>query len=284
MDKTRFSDYAVDLFSHIYSRKRVKNAIKSGNLLLNGEPAETGRWVKTGDRIDLVDHEKKAPKSYNMEIDVVYEDDHLAVVHKPAGIVVNGNRFRTLENALQENMKKSPLEDALQWPRPVHRLDSSTSGLLLVAKTARASTDLGRQFAERTIHKIYRAVVVGTMPQQGVIDESIDNQSAVTAYTLIKTVPSLRNESLSLVELYPETGRTHQLRIHLSRAGHPIMGDRIYGREGKTLLHKGLFLAAVGLGFTHPVTREQLAIRVNEPGKFNSLLEREEKRWRKYTV
>jgi len=92
----------------------------------------------------------------------------------------------------------------------------------------------------------------------------------------------LRNEFLSLVDLYPQTGRTHQLRIHLSKLGYPIMGDTLYGVEGKVFKGKGLFLCAIGLRFNHPITDEKIAIQINEPNKYNILLEREEKRWNRY--
>ncbi len=279
---SRFSDYACGLFAQLYSRKSVKKAIKNGDLLVNGEKAETGRWIKQGDKIELIEPENTQPKEYKLALEVVYEDDFLAVINKPAGIVVNGNRFRTIENALLGNIKRSGQEDALKWPRPVHRLDSQTKGLLVISKTAKAHISLGKQFEDRSIKKMYRAVVKGTPPPQGIIDKPVNGRNAVTGFTLIRSVPSLKNKTLSLMELLPETGRTHQIRIHLAGSGHPVMGDTLYGENGNTLLHKGLFLASVGLTFRHPVTQEKLNIKIEDPPRFRLFMEREEKRWRKY--
>ena len=280
--KQRLSDYAIGLFVQLVSRNSVRKAIKKQELLINGEPGETGRWVNEGDRIELAESEFNPPKTYNLVLDVVYEDDCLAVINKPSGIVVSGNRFKTIENSLSANLKKSRAEDALRWPKPVHRLDSMTSGLLIISKTSEAHRKISRQFENGTVKKIYKAVIQGTISEKGFIDKDTEGRSAYTEYSLEKTVPSLRNESLSLVKLYPHTGRTHQLRIHMSGIGHPIVGDTVYGTKGNVLLHKGLFLAAVAVSFNHPLSSEKLEFEINEPDKFHSFLEREEKRWYKY--
>lgn len=275
----RFVDYTCGVFVQLPSRNSVKKAIKKGALLLNGEKANSGKWVHQGDRIELVDLEEQKPKLYDMKLDVVFEDEHFAVINKPSGLVVNGNQFRTVENVLVGNIKPSIQEDALKWAKPVHRLDSLTSGLLIVSKTASAHIHLAKQFEEHTIQKTYMAVVVGTPADTGIIEDEIEEQQAKTTFFKEKTVPSLRNETLSLVRLMPHTGRTHQLRIHLANMGNPIVGDILYGEEGNVLKHKGLFLAAVKLELTHPFTGEQMKIVVDEPQKFHTFLEREEKRW-----
>ncbi|MBN1532050.1 MAG: RluA family pseudouridine synthase [Spirochaetes bacterium] len=213
---------------------------------------------------------------------MVYEDEYLAVIVKPAGIVVSGNRFRTVENALQGNLNQTGADDGLKRPKPVHRLDSMTRGLLIVSKTAHAHVDIGRQFQAGLVQKVYTAVVKGTPPRNGSISEMIENRTAETRYSLIQSVPSLKNGTVSLINLYPETGRTHQLRIHLAGIGHPIIGDVCYGEKGDVLLHKGLFLAAVGLAFGHPESGERLEFRIDAPCKFRSFLERERRRWERY--
>ena len=161
-------------------------------------------------------------------------------------------------------------------------MDSPTSGLLLFAKTSKALLSLNQQFENRTIKKRYRAIVNGKIDQKGLIDLSIDDKAASTRYQRIELVESLQNQWLSLVDLFPKTGRTHQLRIHLSGIGHHIVGDKIYGKEGDILKHKGLFLCATQLEFIHPATNQTVTFKIEEPAKFKALLKREKWRWEKY--
>ena len=213
---------------------------------------------------------------------MVFEDEYLAVINKPPGIEVSGNKYKTIENALSINLKPSAQPDALPWPRPVHRLDYSTSGLLLIAKTSTAQRLLGQAFEERRIHKRYCAVVMGLIPTLGTVETPIDGLNALSEYEPVLTVPSLRSGHVSLVHLFPTTGRTHQLRIHMASIGHPIVGDPKYGEDGNTLKGKGLFLASIGLRFPHPVTQQEMNICIDAPPKFNALLEREQARWDKF--
>ncbi len=251
-------------------------------MLLNGAQAETGRWVAENDRIELVDLELNPPKTYEHPLKVVYEDAHLAVVVKPAGIVVSGNQFQTLQNMLPYSVKISTEVDALKWPRPVHRLDKATSGLVLVANTRQAHMGLGKLFEKGLIHKTYVAVVAGETEQSGRITSKINGQEADTSFTTLRRVPSLNHLFLSLVQLHPKTGRTHQLRIHMAGNGHPISGDTAYGQPGSVMLHHGLFLAAVGLSFKHPCMAQMVNVNIDIPHKFVSYLNREERRWHKY--
>jgi 23S rRNA pseudouridine1911/1915/1917 synthase len=278
----RISEYARKIFSNIPSRKGIKKAILRNEILLEGKPVETGRWVQPGNQIDWVDLELKTPKILPLKLEVVFEDEYLAVINKPAGIIVSGNQFRTVENALLHNISKSAEQDGLRKPRVVHRLDSPTSGLLLVAKTALAHLKLSQQFEAKTILKKYQAIVIGDIDEAGILEKPIDGKTALTHFKKIKTVPSLKNKWLSLVDLFPQTGRTHQLRIHLSDFGFPILGDAMYGKEGLILKHKGLFLGAVELVFSHPKTGERVTVKINAPQKYETLLRREERRWQKY--
>lgn len=282
VEEIRFSDYALKVIAAIPSRQGIKKAIKRGELLIDGKPAETGRWMIPGQQIDYIDLETKAPKIYDLSLEVVYEDEYIAVINKPSGIDVSGNKFRTIYNALAENIKKSGEADALKYPKPVHRLDSLTSGLLMIAKTASAHMLMGQQFERREIKKKYRAIVIGEIQEKGTFSDPINDMEALTEFSCVKTVPSLRNEWLSLVELSPHTGRTHQLRIHLANSGFPIMGDRLYGTEGEVLKGKGLFLCAVELSFNHPIDKRAMTVKIKEPYKFVSLLDREKRRWEKY--
>jgi 23S rRNA pseudouridine1911/1915/1917 synthase len=279
--RIRFSDYALGLFEQLPSRKSVKKAIKKGRLLLNEAVVEGGRFLKAGDRILLLAEEQELP-ILEMKLEVHYEDEHLAIVYKPAGIPVSGYQKRTLEMALPFNLSLSKEKDALAQPRPVHRLDLPTRGLLLIAKTASCRIALGEAFANGTIHKRYQAVAMGRPPEAGQIDSDIAEKEALTSFQLLKTVDSLRSGQLSLLNLYPKTGRKHQLRIHLSEAGYPILGDKQYGKAGETLLHKGLFLAACGLNFQHPITKEEINLQLETPYKFEALLEREQRRYDDY--
>ncbi|MCF7816479.1 MAG: RluA family pseudouridine synthase [Kiritimatiellales bacterium] len=278
----RFSDYARTAFPTIPSRKAMAKTIKRGGFFIDGAPAGSGDWVQTGQAMERVELQQQVPKVYRLPLEVVFEDEYLAVINKPAGIEVSGNKFKTVENALAGSLAPSLLPDALDWPRPVHRLDYSTSGLLLVAKTAGAQVFLGQQFEARAIHKRYCAVVMGELHSPGQVDEPVDGQSAQSRYEPVRSIPSLRSGRLTLVDLFPVTGRTHQLRIHMAMIGHPVVGDQKYGSAGRVLKGKGLFLAAMSLRFPHPTDGRIMNISIDPPTKFRSLLEREETRWEKF--
>lgn len=282
VEDVRLYDYAQQIFTTIPSRKGIKKAISREEIIVDGEKTTTGLWIKSGQKIELLESSVNPPKEYRLDLEVVYEDEYFAIINKPAGIPVSGNQFRTIQNALIGNIKLSKEADALRWAKPVHRLDSPTSGLLIIAKTAKTLVRLGQQFENKEIQKRYCAIVIGKTPKNGTIDIEIEGLKSLTEYQLKSFVPSLRNEFLSLVELSPKTGRTHQLRIHLSKLGFPILGDKLYGNEGKILAGKGLFLAAIELQFNHPITNEPIRIQIEAPYKFNALLDRENRRWEKY--
>ncbi|MCB2207079.1 MAG: RluA family pseudouridine synthase [Bacteroidetes bacterium] len=280
--RERFLDYSAKVIKALSSRSSIKKAIKKGELLLDGEMAAGGTWLQPGQKIELLETKNKPPKAFDMELEVVFEDESLAVIHKPAGISVSGNKYKTIQNALISNLQNSKEPDALKWPRPVHRLDYGTSGLLLIAKTTSALAQLGRQFEERKINKTYRAIVLGKLNDEGIVTEQINGKEAVTKYKVISKVRSLYTDWVSLVEVYPETGRTHQIRIHMANLGHPILGDSKYGTEMKLLKKKGLFLAAVGISFQHPVSRKQQSVSIEMPEKFTKRLHTERRRWKKH--
>ncbi|MCB0649876.1 MAG: RluA family pseudouridine synthase [Saprospiraceae bacterium] len=279
----RLQDYAKVVFKpFLFSGQGAKKAIKRGNVLVNGAVALTGYWIQPGDIIELRESAETPPKIFELPLEIIYEDEHLAVINKPSGIPVSGNQFKTIRNALLFNLERSKDEDALTWPKPVHRLDAPTSGLLLIARTNLASIALGQQFEAKSIQKKYHAIVIGKTPDHGHWDSPVNGQSAYTEYKTLESVPSLKNKWISLLELWPKTGRTHQIRIHLSEAGYPIMGDKIYGTEGKVMKGKGLFLASTGLMFRHPTFNKKMIIEIEIPYKFRSLLDREKRRWKKY--
>ncbi|MBI9056272.1 MAG: RluA family pseudouridine synthase [Labilibaculum sp.] len=282
IEDIRLQDYAPKIFNSISSYQGMKKAIKRKKVYVDGEPAPTGLWVKEGQRIELLDLELPPAKVFEMELEIVYEDDHIAVINKPAGVSVSGNLFRTIQNMLPFNLKESSCQDALPVFRPVHRLDNPTCGLLLVAKTSQAIGALGAQFENRTIKKRYTAVVIGDLPDKGRVEMEVDGKEAVSTFRVVKKVPSIRNKSLCMVHLFPETGRTHQLRIHMAGLGTPILGDKLYGTEGEILQKKGLFLCAAGLHFEHPFTNEKMDLSIDPPYKFGRFMEMEEKRYDKH--
>lgn len=250
--------------------------------MLNGEITEGGRWLKNGDVITHVKIEIHPPKSYHLKLNIIFEDEYLAVIEKPAGISVSGNQFKTIQNALLFTIKPSNNSDALPWPLPVHRLDNQTSGLLIIAKTKTTRVKLGQAFEQKKIQKTYNAIVIGKTKDQGVIESMIDDKKSISHYRKIVEYPSLKNEILTLLELNPLTGRTHQLRIHCAEMGHPILGDKLYGTPGLILKFKGLFLAALRLEFNHPITHEKLDFGLRIPSKFLNRLENEARRYNSY--
>ncbi len=279
---TRLIDFAQKVFKNIPSKSALKKIIKRGEIKIDGEEAGEGVWLQAGQKIEWVESDIKVPKIFPLPLPVVYEDEHLAVINKPPGFPVSGNRFKTIQNALLFNIKPSTKKDALKLPRPVHRLDYPTSGLLVIAKTASTLMHLGQQFENKQIKKRYRAIVAGKILEDGIINTPINGQQALTHFKLIKHGRSLHTQWMSVVDLFPETGRTHQLRIHLSEMGFPILGDDKYGDVSARLKGKGLFLSAVEISFLHPETGKPLNVKIEQPDKFTSFYEREQRRWIKY--
>lgn len=266
----RLSDLPSGTFSILPSRKGVKKAIDKGLVKLNGTTAQTGDWVSGGETLELL-FEPNNQLVFELKLEVIYEDDYLAVVNKPAGIEVSGNKRRTVTNALPFNVKTSREADALNRPQPAHRLDFPTTGALLVAKTRSALTKLNQAFQERHIRKDYLAVAIGDMPEQGEITFPVDGKPASSQFKRLQSMDSDRFNILNLVLLEPQTGRRHQLRKHLAAMGNPILGDRDYGLQGKVLKGKGLYLHAFKLRFNHPVTGVPVEIRSSVPEKMTKL-------------
>jgi tRNA pseudouridine65 synthase/23S rRNA pseudouridine1911/1915/1917 synthase len=278
-DKTRIYDYLVGKFEIISTRKGVKKAFKRKQILLNGEYARSATYLKDGDNIELLELDVSDNKSFEIDLEILFEDEEIAIVVKPAGLIVSGNKFKTLQNALQPNLKESLAKDKLPTPLTTHRLDSQTSGLVIVAKTYSSRIKLGEMFEKRDIHKTYHAIVQGKLEGLGEINTVVEAKSARTLYQSVQVADSVKNDFISLVKLSPISGRKHQIRIHLSSLGHPIVGDKLYGEKDNILKHKGLFLAATSLKFEHPKTGKQLSFDTSLPDKFMSLMSREQK-WR----
>ncbi len=267
----RLQDYGVGIFESAPTKSALKKAIKRGCVTVNGSPATTATILNGGEKIELsVSLEHQSTPRFDLDLRVLFEDDYLAVIHKPAGISVSGNRLKTIAHALKWNIRRSFQSDAAP-PQPVHRLDYPTTGNLLIGKTSRSIRALNRLFAEKKIRKTYYAITIGDMQPEGEITADIDGKSASSGYTVIDSVASTRFGRLNLIELIPQTGRRHQLRKHLAMIGNPILGDKEYGIKDLILRGKGLYLHACGLKFTHPLTDETVMINNPLPGKFTKI-------------
>ena len=219
-------------------------------------------------------------------LSIIHQDEHIVVVNKPPGMSVHRGWDRSSSPLLQI------LRDQLNtYLFPVHRLDKGTSGVLVFAFDQKSAHLLQEQFVQGGAQKMYLTLCRGkndaikeiNYPLSKVVRRGKINQGTKKhATTALQFLGS--HGRYGLYSASPKTGRTHQLRIHLSQIGHPIIGDKLYGKEGSILKHKGLFLAAVRLQFVHPITFEKLDIKIEMPYKFQSLLEREKRRWEKFKL
>lgn len=267
----RIQEYGVGIFIHAPTKSALKKALKKQFITVNDAVATTATFIKGGETIRLVIPAQIPPKKQlKFPLKILFEDDCLAAIYKPAGILVSGNSFKTITNALEQNLTPSTAEDATT-PQPVHRLDYATTGILLIGKTSSSIRALGNLFEERKLKKTYLAITIGNMPSTGTITSEVGDKMAQSDYTVLETVPSGRFGILNLVKLNPESGRRHQLRIHLSSIGNPILGDKDYGIEGLILTGKGMYLHAHTLNFEHPFTQEKLNLKADLPEKFNTI-------------
>ena len=269
LDKpVRLSDLSFEFFRTLNSRKAVKKATKQGLIYINGKRGYTAVFIQGGEQIKLFSDVNTAEqKPIDLKIEVLYEDDYLALVNKPAGIEVSGNKKWTLEHALSGNLKHSTQEDATN-PEPIHRLDYPTSGVLLIGKTRSIIIKLNKLFEQHKIQKTYHAICIGKIVKHGFIEEPIDNKNSKSEFEVIETIASPRFEFLNFVELTPHTGRRHQLRKHMAFIGNPILGDLLYSKEGLILKRKGLYLHASSLEFIHPISGEDVKSKAPLPKKF----------------
>lgn len=271
-----------------YSRSQIQQWLKDERVMVNGTTVKANYKVKAGDQVTIAVPEPTVLEltPENIPLEIVYEDEDVAVVNKPQGMVVHpsaGHPNGTLVNALLFHMQNlSSINDVIR-PGIVHRIDKDTSGLLMIAKNDFAHESLAKQLKEKTSLRKYVALVHGVIPhEKGVIDAPIgrsktdrkmqavieEGKPAVTHFQVLE-----RFADFTLVELQLETGRTHQIRVHMKYIGYPLAGDPVYGPK-KTLPGKGQFLHAQVLGFEHPRTGEFLTFTAPLPEVFQKTLEK----------
>lgn len=271
-----------------YSRSQVQLWLKEGAVSVNGQVVKANYKVRQNDEviIDVPEPEKLSIQAEDIPLEIVYEDEAVAVINKPQGMVVHpsaGHPNGTMVNALMYHIKNLSTINGVIRPGIVHRIDKDTSGLLMVAKNDQAHESLAKQLKDKTSLRKYVALVHGVIPhEKGTINAPIgrskvnrkmqaireDGKPAVTHFKVLE-----RFNDFTLVELTLETGRTHQIRVHMKYIGYPLAGDPVYG-PSKTLKGNGQFLHAKLLGFTHPVTGQQMVFEAPLPEIFEKTLEK----------
>lgn len=271
-----------------YSRSYMQKIIDDNRVFVNGKPAKRNYRVKEGDKIhvELPEPERVHLEPQDIPLDIVYEDDDLLIVNKPAGMVVHpapGNYKSTLVNALLAHCGQLSSINGMYRPGIVHRIDKDTTGLLVVAKNERAHRGLARQLKDHSITRKYIALVKGVVAEdKGIVDAPIgrhpvhrkkmavvakNSKRAVTHFSVLK-----RYAGYTLVELELETGRTHQIRVHMAYIGHPVIGDPVYGQGGE-LGANGQLLHAAELGFIHPLKGQYMKFEADLPEGFKDILD-----------
>ena len=265
------------------SRSKIQSLVKAGRVTLRGERVRNNDEVREGDLFRIEEEAPKPPAGARAEqipLEILHEDGDLLVVNKPAGMVVHigaGHEDGTLVNALLHHAGTLSSGSEEHRPGIVHRLDKETSGCIVVAKNDATHAALSAQFADRLVKKTYMAVVRGIpRHRKGIIDQPIGRHPVQRQKMTLRRPPSGREaiteyevissrEGWSLVACMPRTGRTHQIRVHLTHLGHPIAGDPLYGRRDQFERH---LLHAWKLGFTHPSTGQLLACTAPLPEDF----------------
>lgn len=289
MQNGRLDKVCSEIFSD-YSRSQIKQLLDGGNITVNGKTEKAKYKVKSGDVIRLEEPETKTLelRPENIPLDIVYEDDDVIVINKPQGMVVHpapGHDEHTLVNALLYHCPLSTINGTFR-PGIVHRIDKDTSGLLMVAKNDKAHRSLAKQLKDKTNIREYVALVHGRIAEdEGTINAPIgrslkdrkkqavvkDGRNAVMHFEVLK-----RYRDYTFVKCILETGRTHQIRVHMKYIGHPLVGDPLYGPK-KTIKGNGQFLHAGKLGFVHPTTGKLLIFEAPLPKIFQECLEKLDK-------
>ena len=300
-------DVLINKRQESISRTRIKNLILKEKLKVNNEIIQSpSKRIITGDRLSLhiPEPEVVSLKPYDFKLEIIYEDEDLLIINKPAGIIMHpgaGNYDKTVVNALMHYNKDSlsTIGDELR-PGIVHRIDKNTSGLVVIAKNNETHENLSKQFSDHTITRVYQLLIWGKLrPSSGKIDTLIARSSknrqlmevsrskgkqAITNYKTIEVFENDKTPTLSLVECKLETGRTHQIRVHMTYMGNSIVGDDKYKKKYKRLKNVDIklesliskldrqFLHAKTLGFIHPKTNEEMIFSSILPQELNNLL------------
>lgn len=278
----RIDKYLIDLLG--VSRSKIQKMISNGNVLVNGKVIKNSYIVRVDDEIKVDEYiEDTSVLPEKMDLDILYEDDYLLVVNKPSGMVVHpalGHYSKTLVNGL---MYHTNLSNNDVRPGIVHRIDKDTSGLLLVAKNDDIHMYLSEEISKRKVSRKYIALVWGVINNDtGTIDApigrdpldrkkmcvtDINSKDAITHFKVLE-----RLKDVTLIECTLETGRTHQIRVHMSYIGYPIVNDPVYGRK-KKINDFGQMLHAKTIGFVHPITKEYMEFSKDAPKEFYDILD-----------
>lgn len=274
------------------TRSAVKKLVDDGVITVNGNKVKAGRTLKIGEEIsvNIPDPVKLDLEAENIPLDIIYQDNDIAIINKPQGMTVhagNGTHGSTLVNALLYHLDSLSGINGVIRPGIVHRIDKDTSGLLVVAKNDAAHLSLSEQIKNKTCHRIYLALLEGTVKQNdGIIDTFIgrsdknrtmmavkdSGRRAVTHFKVLK-----RYKEFTFAEFKLETGRTHQIRVHCKYIGHPIVGDPVYGYEKQKFKLNGQLLHAWKLELTHPSTGERMSFEAPLPDYFQAVLQKLDK-------
>lgn len=285
-EKTGRLDKVLSELMPSVTRSHIQQWIKEGHVTVNGETLKANYKVQTEDHIHIIEPELVSLEvlAEDIPIEIVYQDEDVVVVNKAQGMVVHpsaGHQTGTLVNALMYHINDLSGINGTIRPGIVHRIDKDTSGLLMVAKNDAAHEKLAAQLKDKTSLREYVALVHGVIPhEKGTIDAPLgrskqdrkkqdiidDGRAAVTHFRVLE-----RFKDFTLVSLKLETGRTHQIRVHMKYIGYPLAGDPVYGPR-KTLEGKGQFLHAKTLGFKHPTTEEFLTFEAPLPKLFEDTL------------
>lgn len=283
------ADKALSVIFHDLSRSFIQNLFENNKVLINGKASKGKVKLISGDniKIDIPEPEELKVEGENIPLDIIYEDKDVVIVNKPKDMVVHpapGNYTGTLVNALLYHCTDLSGINGVIRPGIVHRIDKDTSGILVIAKNDLAHNDLAAQFKEHSIKREYYALVEGRIKKdEGTIDAPIGRhpnnrlkfavndggKRAVTHYKVLEVF-----NSCTLVKCTLETGRTHQIRVHMAFIGHPLVGDTVYGLKKQKLTNSGQVLHAKTLGFIHPSTKEYVEFNSELPKEYKEILKK----------
>ncbi len=282
------ADKGISEYLDDYSRSRISRIIKDGGALINGERADVDTKLKTLDEVDITVPDMVIPDiiAEDIPLDILYEDEELLVVNKPKDMVVhpaNGHYSHTLVNALMYHCRDLSGINGVLRPGIVHRIDKDTTGALIVCKTDEAHRSIAEQLKEHSIKRLYRAIVKGGFKDDtGTVDAPIgrhksdrkkmainvpNSKRAVTHYRVLE-----RFGAYTYIECSLETGRTHQIRVHMASIGHPLLGDEVYSGEKSKYKTDGQVLHAYLSGFIKPSNGEYIEVTAPLPQYFEKLL------------